>query len=125
MTVTLAEAPPSRIGVVRHAISGVWGVVSGIAPHVLHHVGPLAGAAIFAGAQGQILFFFVGLAVAMPVLLRLYRRFGTWLAPAIAVGIFAVTYTISSLFIGPLITGTESTTSESPPVTTTIDPHGH
>lgn len=125
MTATLVEDPTNRRGVVRHAISGVWGAVSGIAPHVLHHAGPLAGAAIFAGAAGQILFFFVGLAVAIPMLLRLYRSFETWMAPAIAVGIFAITYTLSSTFIGPLITGGDSSTSETPPVTTTLDHHGH
>jgi hypothetical protein len=122
---TLVEESRSRFGVVRTAISGIWGVVSGIAPHVLHHVGPLAGAAIFAGAGGRILFLFLGLAIATPMLIRLYRRFETWLAPSIAIGIFAVTYILSSLFIGPLITDTVSSTSETPSVTTTIDPHGH
>jgi peptidoglycan/LPS O-acetylase OafA/YrhL len=125
MTATLAEETAPRIGVVRHAISGVWGAVSGIAPHVLHHVGPLAGAAIFAGAAGRVLFFFLGLAVATPMLIRVYRRFRTWLAPAIAVGLFAVAYALSSAFIGPLISDSEAVTNELPSVSTTIDPHGH
>jgi hypothetical protein len=37
-------------------VLAVWGVVTGLAPHVLHHVGPLAGAALLAGAGGKLLF---------------------------------------------------------------------
>lgn len=127
MTTTLIENAPSQSGVVRHALSVAWGAISGVAPHVLHHVGPLAGAAIFAGVGGQVLFFVLGLAVATPMLLRLYRRFRTWLAPAIAAGIFAIAFLLSSVFLGPLITGsdTASAAAGSPIVTTTVDHHGH
>lgn len=100
--------------------------MSGVAPHVLHHVGPLAGAAILAGTGGRVLFFVFGLAAATPMLIRLYRRFRTWLAPAIAIAIFGLTYTISSLFIGPVIWGdAEPTTPDGPAATSTTDQHGH
>jgi hypothetical protein len=100
--------------------------LTGIAPHVLHHVGPLAGAAILAGTGGRVLFFMIGLVAAIPMLVRLYRRFGTWIAPTIAVAVFGVTYTLSSLFLGPLISGEGGFSSTAPSTTTvTTDPHGH
>jgi peptidoglycan/LPS O-acetylase OafA/YrhL len=109
----------------RHAVTAVWGVLSGVAPHVLHHVGPLAGAAILAGTGGRLLFFFIGLGLATPMLIRLYRRFATWAAPAIAVAVFVAAYTVSSLYLGPLLTGEGATPAEPPSVTTTTDEHGH
>jgi hypothetical protein len=112
-------------GPIHQAVTAVWGVVSGVAPHVLHHVGPLAGAALLAGTGGQILFFSLGLALATPMLIRLRRRFRTWAAPAIALAIFALTYTLSSLFIGPLITGEASGAADPTSVTVTTDEHGH
>jgi hypothetical protein len=112
-------------GQLHQAASAVWGVVSGVAPHVLHHVGPLAGAALLAGTGGQILFFFLGLALATPMLIRLRRSFRTWAAPAIALAIFALTYTVSSLYIGPLITGEASGATDTASVTVTTDEHGH
>ena len=126
MTVAATAARVGWAARVRHLLTAGWGAVAGIAPHVLHHVGPLAGAAILAGTGGRVLFFGVGLAAATPMLVRLYRRFRTWIAPAIAVAVFAVTYTVSSLFIGPLISGdTDSPAQESTTITPTTDEHGH
>jgi peptidoglycan/LPS O-acetylase OafA/YrhL len=99
--------------------------VSGLAPHVLHHIGPLAGAAVLAGTTGRVLFFLIGLGLAAPMLIRLYRRFRTWAAPAIAVAVFALAYTLSSLYLGPLLTGGTTTPADPPAVTTTTDEHGH
>lgn len=110
---------------VRNGLTAVWGAVTGVTPHVLHHVGPLAGAAVLAGAGGRILFFVIGLGLAVPMLRRLYRRFGSWVAPAVAVAVFALTYAVSSLYIGPLISGQTSAASEVPQVTSTTDEHGH
>ena len=125
MTATQASGATTA-GRLRHLLSAAWGAVSGVAPHVLHHVGPLAGAAILAGTGGKMLFFLLGLALAVPMLVRLYRRFRTWIAPAIAVAIFVVTYTLSSIFIGPLITGANDSSDLSPPpATSTTDQHGH
>ena len=82
-----------------------WGVLTGIAPHVLHHVGPLAGAALLAGFGGKALFLALGLLLSIPLLRRLHRRFRTWIAPALAVTFFALVYGVSSLAIAPLVTG--------------------
>jgi peptidoglycan/LPS O-acetylase OafA/YrhL len=121
---TLVDEAPTASRL-RHAVTAIWGVVSGVAPHVLHHVGPLAGAAILAGTGGRLLFFFIGLGLATPMLIRLYRRFATWAAPAIAVAVFVAAYTVSSLYLGPLLTGEGATAAEPPSVTTTTDEHGH
>ena len=95
------------------ALSGVVAAVSGIAPHVLHHVGPLAGAALLAGAGGTVLFGILGFALSIPMLLRLRRRFGTWAAPAVATAIFTVVYLFSALVVGPVLTG-ENAASQVP-----------
>lgn len=87
------------------AVMAAWGAVTGLAPHVLHHVGPLAGAALLAGAAGQLLFAAIGFVAAIPFLLRLHRRFATWKAPAIALVVFAAMFSLSSFVIGPLISG--------------------
>lgn len=58
----------------------MWGVVLGVLPHVLHHVGPLAGAALLTGAGGTALFAVIGFMLTIPLLLR----FGSWIAPAVA-----------------------------------------
>ena len=84
-----------------------FGVVTGVAPHVLHHVGPLAGAALLAGFGGQVLFFALGLALSVPLLLRLYRRFGTLIAPAVAVVAFAAIFTFSSVVVAPRLTDSD------------------
>lgn len=84
--------------------SSVVAVISGIAPHVLHHVGPLAGTALLAGAGGTVLFGLAGFALSVPMLLRLRRRFGTWAAPAVATAVFTGVYLFSALVVGPLIT---------------------
>lgn len=87
------------------ALVAVWGAVTGVLPHVLHHVGPLAGAALLAGASGKLLFAAIGFVLSIPFLLRLYRRFKTWVAPAVALGIFVAVFSLSTFVIGPLITG--------------------
>lgn len=95
-------------GLLRRAwtpVAGAVGTISGILPHVLHHVGPLAGAALLAGATGTLLFGALGLIVSIPFLLRLRHRFGTWRAPAIALAVFAVGFAVSSFVIGPAISG--------------------
>lgn len=85
-----------------------WGVVTGVAPHVLHHVGPLAGAAILAGVGGRLLFAAIALVISVPFLLRIHRRFRSWVASAIALAAMAATFTLSTFVIAPLITGGDS-----------------
>lgn len=96
-----ARLQASRLGA---AILAVWGVAIGVAPHVLHHVGPLAGAALLAGAGGKLLFGALGLLLSTPFLLRLYRRFHTLAAPALATGAFIAIFAVSTFVISPLIT---------------------
>jgi hypothetical protein len=103
-----AEASSGRGGLLARisaAFSAAAGAVAGIAPHVLHHVGPIAGAALLTGAGGTVLFGTIGFVLTIPMLLRLKRRFGTWVAPGIALAIFAVVFTVSTLWIGPAIRG--------------------
>ncbi len=90
-------------------VLAVWGVVTGLAPHVLHHVGPLAGAALLGGATGTVLFAAIGFVAAIPFLLRLHRRFATWKAPAIALAVFVAMFSLSAFLIGPAITGGSDT----------------
>lgn len=89
----------------RLALAAAIGTISGIAPHVLHHVGPIAGAAIVSGTTGTVVFGLLGFLLMIPSLLQIKRRFGTWLAPGIAVLVFGVLFTISTVWIGPIIRG--------------------
>lgn len=93
------------------ALVAAWGALTGLAPHVLHHVGPLAGAALLAGTAGTLLFGAIGFVAATPFLVRLHRRFGTWRAPAMALAVFAAMFSLSSFVIGPAISGRD----EQPP----------
>ena len=104
----------------RSAISGGLAGVLGVVPHVLHHVTFLAGTALVAGSGGTALFGVVGLIVSVPMLLRLHRRFGTWVAPAIALAVFAGLFALSAFVIGPAISG--SSGGNSP---TVVDHSGH
>lgn len=87
--------------------SGATGVL-GVAPHVLHHVGPIAGAALLAGAFGKLLFGAIGFLLMIPMLRRMHDRTGAWRGPALALGAFAIVFVISTVLIGPLITGGDS-----------------
>ena len=91
-------------------VTGALGAIGGVAPHVLHHVGPLVGTALVAGAGGTALFGVLGLAASVPMLLRLRRRFGSWRAPGIALVVFTAMFLVSSLVVGPLISGSGDAT---------------
>lgn len=104
-----------------NAATGIVGVVVGLVPHVLHHVGVLAGTALVAGSGGTALFGAVGLLLSVPMLLRLHRRFGNWTAPAIALAIFAAMFALSTWVIGPAISGSGDSGSSSP----TVDHSSH
>ena len=106
----MTSVGPERRSFLGRAWSGVvalWGGLVGLAPHVLHHAGPLAGAALLAGATGRILFAAIGFVATIPLLRRLQRRFQTWRAPAIALAVFAAMFSLSSFVIGPAIAGGE------------------
>ncbi len=105
----------------------------GLVPHVLHHVGIIAGAALVTGVGGNLLFGVLGLLLSAPLLRRLYRRFHTWKAPVIALGIFALMYALSAFVIGPAITGdtptpipaTTRSSTPSPSTSSTVDHDAH
>lgn len=105
----LAEStaePASRRGVLAtawNALTAVVGGVMGVLPHLLHHVGLLGGAVLVSGATGNVVFAVVGLVLSLPMLRRLYRHFGSWTAPALALGVFALMFSISAFVIGPAI----------------------
>ncbi|WP_345045740.1 hypothetical protein [Georgenia daeguensis] len=102
-------------------VTGVLGGLMGLAPHVLHHVGPLVGTALVAGAGGTALFGLLGLAASVPMLVRLKRRFASWWAPVVALLVFAAMFGISSFVIGPRISA--ATDPAEPAVSETVD-HG-
>ena len=118
------------VAVGRRGLRGrLWGGVtaaiaalSGLAPHVLHHVGPIAGAALVGGAAGTALFAVLGFALSVPFLLRLRRRFASWRPPLVALLIFGVVFTFSTLVVGPAISG-EGGSPTTPAAPTT--PAGH
>lgn len=113
------------MGVLRTAaplLSGAIAGISGIAPHVLHHVGPLAGTALLAGVGGTVLFGLAGFALSIPMLLRLRRRSGTWAAPAVATAMFTGVYLVSALVVGPAVTA--DTLAVEAPASTSM-PSGH
>ena len=105
-------------------ISAAIGAVAGVLPHLLHHVGPIAGAAVLTGTAGSALFGLLGFLLMVPMLLRLRRRFGSWLAPAVALALFLLMFTISTLWIGPAIRGdSTATTNEHEHSTPAASPH--
>jgi hypothetical protein len=123
---------PGIVARVRAAVLVLWAAITGAAPHVLHHVGPLAGTALVAGAGGRVLFGGAGFVATIPVLRRLRHRTGSWRAPGLALAAFAAIYTVSTLLVGPAIgavTSPDATTS--PDARTTpveqveVDHHGH
>lgn len=97
-----------------NAVTAVIATVMGLAPHVLHHIGLFAGAAFIVGVGGNLLFGAVGLLLSIPLLRRLYRRFGTWKAPAVAVAVFAVMFSVSAFVIGPAISSPEPVDTPQP-----------
>ena len=116
MTVTTGSA--AVVGVVRRArvvAAAIVAAILGLLPHVLHHVGPLAGAALFAGVGGSLLFGAIGLLLSVPFVLKVRRRCGNWRVPAALLAAFAVMFSLSTFVVGPLISGNEE--AESAPST--------
>ena len=107
--------PQSFLARAWSAILAAWGVFIGVLPHVLHHVGPLAGAALLAGAGGRALFAAIGFIAAIPFLIRLERKFQTWRAPLIALAVFAAAFSLSSFVIGPALSGGSDSSTPSQP----------
>src|SRR5687767_13782833 len=93
----MRRSPVERV---RATLAALGAAVLGAAPHVLHHVGPLAGAAVLAGATGKLLFGAIGFILAIPMLRRLRRRHGSWAMPGGVLALMAVVYTFSAFVIG-------------------------
>lgn len=79
-----------------------FGAALGMVPHVLHHVGLIAGTALLTGALGNGVLYVVGLLLSIPLLRRLRSRFGTGWAPALGVVAFTALFALSAFVIGPL-----------------------
>lgn len=107
------------------AVTAVVGGVMGLLPHLLHHVGILGGAVLVTGATGNALFAVVGLIFALPLLRRLYRRFGSWKAPTLALGVFALMFSISAFVIGPAISNDDPSPDRDRTPVQTPDPDEH
>ena len=117
--------PQSRWLAIRDTAGAVVGAVLGIAPHALHHIGLLAGAALITGASGNAIFFAVGLVLSIPMLRRLYRHFNSWWAPALAVAAFTTLFSLSAFVIGPAISGTNDTPAPQSPSPSPTHSHNH
>jgi len=82
--------------------SGAVGAVSGMAPHLVHHAGLIAGTAFVSGVFGGLLFALLGVAVMSPMLLRLRRRTGSWRLPGAALGMFAAMFALMSALMASM-----------------------
>lgn len=127
-----AARRPGRWRTAWASIRAAIGALLGLVPHVMHHIGILAGAALLTGVFGNTLLYAAGLLLSIPLLNRIRKRFGTWKAPAIGVGVFTAMFLLSALVIGPAInragTGPEPPTplpSASATASTTADHNEH
>ena len=125
----VARRPARPTGVLRRArvaLSSAVAAFWGLLPHLLHHVGPLAGAALFAGVGGTLLFGAIGLVAAVPFLLRVRRRCGNWRVPVALLATFAAMFSLSAFVIGPAIAGEDEPRDRpAAPATETPAPAGH
>ena len=108
------QLPQGRITAVRGILGAAGAAVLGLAPHVLHHVGPLAGAAIVAGATGTLIFGLLGFVLAIPMLRRVHRRTGSWRAPVALLATMALVFSVSAFVIGPAINSSDDDSSATP-----------
>lgn len=111
---TTAEGQRTRLAAVRDAVAAAAGAVLGLVPHVLHHVGIIAGAALLTGLGGNAALYVVGLVLSVPMFRRIHRKFRTWLAPAIAAGLFTAMFLVSALVVGPAISDGSPTQERGP-----------
>lgn len=112
-----------RLRAMWNALVGGIGMAMGLLPHILHHVGFLAGTALVAGSGGTALFGALGFLFSVPTLMRLRRRFGSWRAPAIGLLIFAAMFSLSAFVIGPAMSGGGNATPTSVPNTGHLGHH--
>lgn len=117
---TPTRAPATRssggLAAARDATGAVVGTILGIAPHALHHVGLIAGAALVTGTSGNVHFYLLGLVLSFPMLRRIRRRFRTPWAPTIAITGFTALFAVSAFVIGPALAGTDGRTPGPDPI---------
>lgn len=108
----------------RIAFSAILAAILGGLPHVLHHVGPLAGAALVAGVGGSLLFGALGLVASIPLLVRMRRHYGSWNRPMAALGLLAIVFSLSTFVVAPALTGDKRVPSRprTAPSNTTPEP---
>ena len=126
----LPAAPRHRLDRVRATLAAVGAALLGAAPHVLHHAGPLAGAALLAGVNGRLLLGALGLLLAIPLLRRPRRRHGSWAVPGGVLALMAAVFTFSSFVVGPALTdsgggSTTPTTNRVPSAPPGVSPAEH
>ncbi|KYH45569.1 hypothetical protein AZH51_15880 [Branchiibius sp. NY16-3462-2] len=100
------------------------GVALGLLPHLVHHIGLLAGVALLTGTAGNLLLYVVGLVLSIPLLRRLHRRFHTRWAPTLGVLAFSVMFALSAFVVGPALTAGD-TPLPAPTVTIPPDHNSH
>lgn len=119
MTTPIPPTPapgPAGDAARRSTLKALWdgvlaalGALLGLLPHVLHHVGFLAGTALVAGSGGTALFAALGYIASIPMLIKLRRRFGTWRAPALGIALFTAMFALSAFVVGPAVSGSSET----------------
>jgi hypothetical protein len=108
-----------------NALTALVGGIMGLLPHLLHHVGLLGGVVLVTGATGNLAFAVLGLVFSLPLLRRLYRRFGSWKAPALALGVFALMFSLSAFVIGPAISNDDRSPGQDRTPVQTPDQNDH
>ncbi|SDB94867.1 hypothetical protein GA0111570_11150 [Raineyella antarctica] len=116
---------PSRWRTAWASIRAAIGALLGLVPHVMHHIGILAGAALLTGVFGNTVLYAAGLLLSIPLLNRLRKRFGTWKAPAIGVAVFTAMFLLSALIIGPAINRAGTGPAPQTPLPATSTPADH
>ena len=94
----------------RKTVTGVEGEIRGRGKEGLHDNGRRAGKDRIEGNGGTALLGEIGLRARKQMMLRKRRRFGTWRAPAIALGVFTAMFALSAFVIGPAIGGANTST---------------
>lgn len=115
----------TRLAAIRDAVGAAVGTVLAIVPHLMHHIGLLAGTALVTGAAGNAIFYAVGLLFSVPMLRRVYRHFRNLWAPGIAVAVFTGLFSLSAFVIGPAISGAGDAQAPANDTPSPIDEHGH
>ena len=98
-----AQHRPGQWRTIWASVRAATGALLGLVPHVMHHIGILAGAALLTGVWGNALLYAVGLILSIPLLIRIRKRFGTWKAPAMGIAVFTAMFLLSALVVGPAI----------------------